>query len=68
MTALPSLQAGGPLAITIRVRLNRYVKIPLLTNRFRAKRGPCNRVQGLLPESQAQNLALGVLYLPYSWH
>ena len=39
-------------------------EVPL--HRFRAKREHLGRVQGLLPESQGHNLALTVLYVPYS--
>ena len=35
-------------------------------SRFRAKREQLKRVQGLLPERSGQNLALTVLYVPYS--
>ena len=34
--------------------------------RFRAKTKQLETVEGLLPESQGQNLALTVLYVPYS--
>jgi len=34
--------------------------------RFRAKREPLQRFEVLLPKSQAQNLALTVLHVPYS--
>ena len=34
--------------------------------RVRAKRAQLHRFQGLLPESQGHNLALTVLYVPYS--
>ena len=34
--------------------------------RFRAKGGKLERVDGRLPESQSQNLALTVVYVPYS--
>jgi len=34
--------------------------------RFRAKRGPLERVEGLLREIQGHNLVLTVSYVPYS--
>ena len=34
--------------------------------RFRARRGQLETLEGLLPDSQGQNLALTVLYMPYS--
>ena len=37
-----------------------------LASRFRTKRGPFERFQGLLPESQGHDLALTVLYVPDS--
>ena len=36
------------------------------TGRFRAKREQLKRCQGLLSESQGQNLVVTVLYVPYS--
>jgi len=38
----------------------------VLGYRFRAKREQLTRVEGLLPESQGQNLALTVLHVPCS--
>ena len=34
--------------------------------RFRAKRGKLKMFEGLLPESQRQNLAVSAIYVPYS--
>ena len=37
----------------------------LLVHRFRSRRAQRNAVEGLLPESQGQNTALTLLYVPY---
>ena len=49
---LPSLPTVTEARITIRL------------DRFRAKREQLERIQGLLPESQSQSLALTVLCVP----
>ena len=41
-------------------------RIATLQVRFQAKRAHHARFQGIRPESQGQNLALTVLYMPYS--
>ena len=54
-----------PLCLSLR-NLTREAHPLVAGGRFRAKRKHPERVRGLLPESHGHNLALAVLYVPYS--